>query len=102
MQCVFGSHVCLSSPGAECGVCLVLPSASTHQVLSAVCVECDTVMCLVLTSASPRQVLSAVCVAHVGLTETELQEAFNIHKQEFSPLYFALEKFIISHSGPIW
>ncbi|XP_041377326.1 TPR repeat-containing protein DDB_G0287407-like [Gigantopelta aegis] len=49
-----------------------------------------------------KTVFSALFVAHVGLTESELQEAFHIPKPVFSPLYFAMERFIVSHTGPIW
>ncbi|XP_005111748.1 TPR repeat-containing protein DDB_G0287407 [Aplysia californica] len=46
-----------------------------------------------------HQVLAAVAVSHEGLTESELMDMFGVQSQVWSPFYFAVENFLLSHSG---
>jgi hypothetical protein len=45
------------------------------------------------------QILQVLYVAHDGLTETEIIAMFGIHSDIWSPLFFAMEYFIVSHRG---
>ncbi|XP_041350705.1 TPR repeat-containing protein DDB_G0287407-like [Gigantopelta aegis] len=46
-----------------------------------------------------KQVFCALYVAHEGLSETEITEILDIPSHVWAPLHFAMEKFIINHSG---
>ncbi|XP_067680121.1 TPR repeat-containing protein DDB_G0287407-like [Haliotis asinina] len=48
-----------------------------------------------------QQVLKLLQVSHEGLTETELKEILDIPLHVWSPLYFALEQYIVIQSGLI-
>ncbi|ESO87647.1 hypothetical protein LOTGIDRAFT_166228 [Lottia gigantea] len=46
-----------------------------------------------------KKVLTAISVSKEGIYETELKEIFHIPDSIWSPLYFAIEKYVVKHSG---
>ncbi|KAL5008182.1 hypothetical protein ScPMuIL_013763 [Solemya velum] len=46
-----------------------------------------------------EQVMCCICLSHQGMSEAELKELFDIPSHVWSPLFFAIEKFVVSYSG---